>query len=115
MSYIYLASPYSHPEASVREERFKAACKKAAQYLSKGKACFSPIAHSHPIADYMEEAARMDFELWMKADLPLLKDAAELHVLCLDGWRTSRGVTREIEYADQVGIPVKQVYLDVEP
>jgi hypothetical protein len=113
--YVYLASPYSHADASVRLGRFHAACKKAAQYASKGIAHFCPIAQSHPVADYMDEAKRMDFELWMRNDLPLLRHAAELHVLCIEGWRSSRGVTREIEYATQVGIPVKQVFPDIEP
>ena len=113
--YIYLASPYSHPEEAVRLERFHAACKKAAQYASKGMAHFCPIAQSHPVSDHMEAAKRMDFALWMKNDLPLLRMAQELHVLCIEGWRTSRGVTREIEYATQLGIPVKQVFLDIEP
>lgn len=115
MSYIYLASPYSHPEASVRQERHLAACKKSAQYANKGIPHFSPIAQSHHVADHMAEEKRMDFDLWMKLDLPLLRMASELHVLCIDGWRQSRGVTREIEYADQLGIPVKHVYMDVEP
>lgn len=115
MSYIYLASPYSHPDAAVREARFKAACKKTAQYASKGIPVFSPIAHSHPVADYMDESARMSFDLWMKLDLPLLRMASELHVLSIEGWRSSRGVTREIEYATQLGIPQQQVFLDIEP
>jgi nucleoside 2-deoxyribosyltransferase len=115
MSYIYLASPYSHPEESVRNSRHLAACKKTAQYIDKGIAVFSPIAQSHPVADHMDESKRMDFDLWMKVDLPLLRMASELHVLCIDGWRQSRGVTKEIEYADQLGISVKHVFMDVEP
>lgn len=63
----------------------------------------------------MAEEKRMDFELWMKLDLPLLRMASELHILCIDGWRSSRGVTREIEYATTLGIPVKQVFMDVGP
>jgi hypothetical protein len=115
MKFIYLASPYSHPEASVREARYVAACKKAAQYANRGIAVFSPIAHTHHMADYMDEAKRMDFDLWMRMDLPLLKNADELHVLCIEGWRTSRGVNREIEFATQIGIPQQQVFLDIEP
>lgn len=115
MSYIYLASPYSHPDAAVRDARFKAACKKAAQYADKGIAVFSPIAHTHHMADFMDESKRMDFDLWMRLDLPILRMASELHVLSIEGWRASRGVTREIEYATQLGIPQKQVFLDIEP
>jgi nucleoside 2-deoxyribosyltransferase len=115
MSFVYLASPYSHAEAEVRNARHVAACKKAAQYANKGIPHFSPIAQSHHVADHMDEAKRMDFDLWMKIDLPLLRMSSELHVLCIEGWRSSRGVAREIEYADALGIPVKLVFMDVEP
>ena len=115
MKYVYLASPYSHPDATVREARYAAACKKAAQYTSKGQAVFAPIVHSHPLVPYMDPNDCMNFDLWMKLDLPLLKDAQELHVLCIDGWRDSRGVKREIEFAEQCGIPVKQVFADIAP
>lgn len=115
MNYIYLASPYSHELASVREERYHAACKKTAQYANKGISVFAPIVHSHPVAAFMAPEKTMDFDLWMKMDLPLLKDAHELHVLCLEGWRSSRGVTREIEFAQQCGIPIRHVFLDIEP
>jgi hypothetical protein len=115
MKFIYLASPYSHPDHEVREARYRAACRKAAQYARKGIAVFAPIVHSHPLVPYMDAAQCMDFDLWMKLDLPLLKAADELHILCIDGWRASRGVTREVEFATQIGVPVKQVFLDVEP
>lgn len=115
MKFIYLASPYSHPNPAVREARYVAACKKTAQYARKGIAVFAPIVHSHPVAAYMDPCDCMNFDLWMKLDLPILKDAAEMHVLCIDGWRSSKGVTREIEFAEYNSIPVKQVFPDVEP
>lgn len=110
MSYLYLASPYSHPDPKVREERFRLACRKSAEYLLGGISVFSPIAHSHPIADYLPEAMRLDIDLWMLADLPMLRFAKELHVLCIQGWDVSKGVAREIEYARQVGIPIVRVF-----
>jgi hypothetical protein len=115
MKYIYLASPYSHPDHQIREARYRAACRKAAQYASKGLAVFAPIVHSHPLVPYMKADQCMDFDLWMRLDLPLLKAADELHVLCIEGWRASRGVTREIEFATLLGISQKQVFPDVEP
>ena len=110
MSFIYLASPYSHPHADIRQSRFEAACKKAAEYIREGVAVFAPIPHSHPIADHMAEHDRMNFDLWMDADLPILRMAKEVHVLMLDGWRESKGVAREIQYAQQALIPVKYVH-----
>lgn len=115
MKFIYLASPYSHPDPAVREARYVAACKKTAQYAVKGISVFSPIAQSHPVAAYMPPEDCMDFDLWMRLDLPILKDAAELHILCIDGWRMSKGVTREVQFAESLGIPIKQVFPDVEP
>ena len=114
MKFIYLASPYSHPEPSVREARYIAACKKAAQYASKGIAIFAPIVHSHPLVPYMDAKDCMNFDLWMKLDLPILKMADELHVLCIDGWRSSRGVTKEIDFAHALSIPVKQVFANID-
>lgn len=115
MKFIYLASPYSHPDHEVRQGRYHAACRKAAQYATKGIAVFAPIVHSHPLVPYMPAEQCMDFDLWMKLDLPILKDAAEIHVLCIEGWRESRGVKREVEYADLNGIPIKHVFADIEP
>jgi hypothetical protein len=49
---IYLASPYSHPNPAVREQRFQAACQAAAALLRSGQAVFAPIVHSHPLVAY---------------------------------------------------------------
>ena len=49
---IYLASPYSHPDATVREARFQAACRATASLIRAGHEVFSPIAHSHPLAAF---------------------------------------------------------------
>ncbi len=49
---IYLASPYSHPDARVRQRRFEEACQAAAAITRAGLSVFSPISHSHPIARY---------------------------------------------------------------
>jgi hypothetical protein len=106
MTYIYLASPYSHKDKAVMDDRYNAACRAAASIIAKTRrAVFAPIAHSHPIADWMPLESRVDFEMWMLVDLPILRYAAELWVLRLDGWAESRGVTREREYARSLGIP----------
>lgn len=111
MSYLYLASPYSHKNMDVMKWRYEVACKTAAHLMAQGHAVFSPIAHSHPIAEFMNNELRTDFEFWMTQDLPILRFAKQLCVLMLDGWKESRGVTREIEYAKVVGVPT--VYIEV--
>jgi len=49
---IYLASPYSHPDPSVRQERYEAACKATAAMMRQGYHVYSPIAATHPPANY---------------------------------------------------------------
>jgi hypothetical protein len=107
--FIYLASPYSHADLKVMEERYTRVCKYAAELMAQGHRVFSPIAHSHPIAEFMPDALRTDFEFWMKQDLPILRYANELAVLMLAGWQMSRGIRREIEYAAAVGVPIRYV------
>ncbi len=107
MSYTYLASPYTHVERSVRCERFDAVCRAAAKMMRAGEVVFSPIAHSHPIdlADPLPQTT----EFWMAMDLPLLKHANKLKVLCIPGWALSKGVAKEIEAAKEWGIPVEYI------
>lgn len=106
MKFVYLASPYSHTDLAVMEDRFECACKVAAALMGEGYSVFSPIAHSHPLAAHMAEKLRTDFEFWMTQDLPILRFADELWVLMLPGWENSRGIKREMEYAASLGVHI---------
>lgn len=108
--YIYLASPYSHPDPAVVHARFDAAVKCAGQLMLKGLVVFSPIAHSHPIA--LATKLPETWEFWRGIDFPLLERAHSLFVLKLDGWERSVGVQAEIARAGELGIPV--VFVDVD-
>ena len=103
----YLASPYSHPDPEVRQDRFERAVVAAGKLMRRGRTVFCPIAHSHDIGIYLGEES--SFEFWMRQDLPILRHCAELVVLMLPGWRDSRGVRREIDTAYAIGIPVSNV------
>lgn len=104
----YLASPYSHPDESVRIERFHAANKAAALLMQDRKhAVFSPISHSHPVAEHLPNELLMSWPFWMDQDFPILEYADELVVLTLPGWKESRGVQAEIAHAQIHGIPVR--------
>ena len=101
---IYLASPYSHPDAAIREERFRAACQAAAQLMRAGNIVYSPIAHSHPIALH---GLPTDWRFWERHDREHLIRCEELVVLMFDGWRESEGVQAEIRIAGELGKPVR--------
>jgi nucleoside 2-deoxyribosyltransferase len=100
---IYLASPYSHPDAGVREQRFRAACRATAALFHAGRTLFSPIAHSHPM---VEHGLPTNWEFWQRCNVEHLQRCDELVILTLDGWQESVGVQAEIRIAGELGKPV---------
>lgn len=104
---IYLASPYSHPDAAIREERFHAACRAAAQLMRTGNAVYAPICHSHPIARF---GLPTEWSFWEATDREHLARCTEVVVLLIDGWQESEGIQREIRIAKGLRKPLR--YLD---
>lgn len=105
MSWTYLASPYSHPDPLVREERFRLACKAAAMLMARGEIVFCPIAHSHPIEVEMPDCHGHEF--WLRQDQPFLAGASKIVLLKIDGWDASKGVAYELAWAEVNNIPVE--------
>lgn len=101
---IYLASPYSHPDPAVQEQRFEAVAREAARMMAEGQFVYSPIAHTHPIAKFGELPKGFDF--WEAYDAHLISLCTELVVLKLEGWDQSKGVAAEIKIAQALNIPV---------
>src|SRR5574341_679558 len=109
MSFVYLASPYTPHAGESVQDRVDAACKHAAQLMVAGNCVFSPIAHSHYVAEHLHDDLRLDHEFWMGQDLAILRHAEKVVVLCLPGWQASEGVAREIATALSANIPVEYV------
>ena len=107
---IYLVSPYTHPDPAVREVRFQAACRQAAEMVRCGIAVFSPIVHTHPLASH---GLPLDWSFWREYDRAFLEMCSEVWVLTLDGWRESQGVQAEIKLARELGKPVVLVEPEV--
>ncbi len=95
MSFIYLASPYSHPNATVRHERFTSALRCAANLYRAGKTVFSPIVHYHPI--HLSHDMPTDHGFWKPHNENMLRAASGLYVLDIDGWQDSEGTRHEVE------------------
>lgn len=100
---IYMASPYTSTHAT-QEHRYSQAVRALAHFCNQGLIVYSPIVHAH----VMSQRFRMpgDHEFWIKHDQALIRASKELWVLALSGWEESRGVTSEIAFAHQLGIPV---------
>lgn len=102
-SYIYIASPYMHQTPEIRQERYERVRAFTARLMSQGVVAFSPIVHCHPMAT--EHQLPKDWDFWKHIDEVFLSRASMLCVLLLDGWRESRGVTYEREFAKRLKIP----------
>lgn len=109
MSYIYLASPYSHQNKSIMEDRYKEVLAVAAYYTRRGQIVYSPIVHYHEMAVHFNLPKAFDF--WKETNITFLRMAAKLYVLQIPGWETSQGVIFELNLARQLGLEV----LFVEP
>ena len=101
---IYLASPYTHPDAQVREARFRAACRKTADMLRDGVLTYSPIVHSHPLSLL---GLPGDWPFWAAHNERMLESSSALHVLQLPGWEESRGIQAEVQIAGGLHLPVR--------
>ena len=107
---IYLASPYSNPDKTIQERRFLEVCRIAGKLIEQGIVVFSPIAHTHPIAELYDLGRGWDY--WERFDREFISASSELVVAMMLGWKESKGVTAEIAIANELGIPVS--YLQVE-
>lgn len=101
----YLASPYSHPDPSVRIQRFLAACKFTAKLMLEGHLVFAPIPATHPMAEL--EDLPTDWTFWERLDREMISHCYKVIVLKLDGWQESKGVAAEIKIAKDLGLPVE--------
>lgn len=103
----YLACPYFHQDRAIRVARFEAANRVAARLMSQGEHIFSPISHTHPIAEAGDLPLGWDF--WADYDEAIISCCYRIYVLMLDGWKESRGVGAELDLANEYDIEV--VYL----
>ncbi len=103
--FIYLASPYSHPEMSVRVDRFMAAQNFCVWAYDRKWAVFSPIVHWHHLACQYD--LPFDAEHWQPQNDAMLAAAQCIYVLTIPGWKKSKGVAQEVRDAIALG---KNIY-----
>lgn len=107
---IYLAAPYTDPDASVSALRAEQASYAAAMLMSRyGFAVFSPITHGHAVVDHLPLEKAISHDFWMEQCVPVLSRCDELHILRLPGWDRSRGVKYEWDFAIRTNRPIRTV------
>ena len=95
-NHIYIASPYSHRNKEIVEERYQAVMKYEIHLIKKHFITYSPIVHCHNMAKI--GGLPTDAAYWMSRNFAMIKSARELHVLQLPGWNGSIGVNAEISF-----------------
>lgn len=112
---IYLASPYSAKihdcvdgivtDEVTEHKRYIEACMGAGFLMLRGDLVYSPIAHWHFVDKLFK--GTICYEDYLASDMRMIELCKEVHVLCIDGWKESRGVQLEIEFAKMKGKEVK--------
>lgn len=108
----YLASPYSHPDPFVQEQRFEQINEIAAKLIRQhGLALIEPIVMGHPKFKHGHPG---DFTYWKRTDEMYIQACTGGLIVAteMDGWRQSKGVTAEITYAKSLGRPVYYLLKD---
>jgi hypothetical protein len=104
---IYLASPYSSPDAELRQLRFELAVEAVALGMRDGIYIYSPIVNCHNVAEMFPDFISGEWKFWERFDHLMISKCDELWVLTIDGWEASKGVRQEVEFACNGCIPVK--------
>lgn len=107
-TYWYVATPYTRFPAGLQAAHIMA-CRVTSDLIKHAIPAYSPIAHTHPIAEY-GQMDKVDHNLWVAVDKPLLECASGLFVVKAESWEESKGVAHEIAEFEAAGKPV--IYWD---
>jgi Domain of unknown function (DUF1937) len=99
MTFIYVASPYSHVDPKVRDQRYRRVAYYISSLLIQRRWCYSPIVHCHEVA--LTYKFPTSFEYWAEYNFAMLSAAEAMHVLTIEGWEQSIGVAAESAFWKQ--------------
>jgi hypothetical protein len=102
----YIAVPYSSPYDWVREYRFRLATEYAKVLVERGLNPYSPITHSHPMAQH---GIKGDWDTWQGIDRRIIPACKGLHIICCDGYDKSIGVESETDIFYEQGSAITYI------
>ena len=98
---IYLASPYSHEDKAIEEQRYLEVTEMVADLFKAGGAVYSPITHCHEMAKLY--TLPTDAAAWQTYNDAFIFVAVEVWFFKVDGWKTSKGMKAEYATARAAG------------
>ncbi len=103
----YLATPYTRWRDGPRAA-FECACEAAGRLIEQGHNVYSPIIHTHAIAEHCGMDL-YDHARWMKLDEAMMKRCDELWIVQMAGWQESKGIAMERAYFEKAGKSIRFV------
>ena len=101
----YLASPYTHPDKQRRRKRARAVTMLACRLIQEKRLhIFSPIAHTHAIAECGDLPS--DWDYWEEFDRIMLTASQRLLIAEIEGWEDSNGIMNERKIMSALGRPI---------
>ena len=94
--FIYVGSPYSHPDPSIMERRYRNVMFYMLQLFKNRQWAYSPILHCHDMANKF--GLPKEAKYWANYNFAMLSAAREFHVYCLPGWDESVGLSHEVAF-----------------
>ena len=91
--FIYLASPYTHPDPAVMAQRYSLTLGLTTRLLIDGLPVFSPIVYGRQ----MERDLGHTFEAWQSINDAMIHAASDFAIFRLPGWEQSRGIAHEVD------------------
>jgi hypothetical protein len=104
MTYWYVATPYSKYPGGL-EAAFNLALDTCGLLIRFRVPCFSPIAHTHPIAIRCG-IDPLDHNIWLPADEPLMESAHGVIMVKAESWEQSYGMGEELKAFQRAAKPV---------
>ena len=110
MTFLYLGSPYSHPDPAVQEERYNLVLTAMAEIAQFRIPVYCPIAIWHPAA--LAHKLPGDHLFWEAQDEAFLRSCYMGWFLTIPGHDSSSGIKMEKEKLSKMGKPFWDVSLD---
>lgn len=108
INFWYVATPYGkYPYGT--DAAHKLACQCMAKLIKLNVNVFSPIAHTHAIAEH-GQLEKVNHELWTRVDKPFVDTAGGLIAVIAESWQQSTGMADEIDAFTKAQKPI--VYWD---
>jgi len=105
---IFVSVPYNHERQDMIDFRLAMLDEYMLELILKGFTPYSTVQAMLPLA--IKYNLNKDYTYWAGHCDRMIHASEAMHVLMLPGWRTSKGVTDEIERAYLNSVPV--IYVD---